>query len=252
MKNPFKGYEWDKRSKKNPFTYVPLSEIREKLEYGLQQTRKSERTRSVISKEEIEKFESKITTISNEEAWEIVLWSFYYSRGDGYLQILLLEYFRRKFKLQPDFNPKAPDADVIKKSISFRKGPIHDKHNQGGSEEYLSRTSLDLFEKYSPFLSGDIEKINSYRRSLLDPQMGDSQLYHLVKEMYSFDTETLKYKIVENITSVDETWKIRKNSERSNFLEIQSFLNNGKKIPGGKPYDDLWVELKERFGKVVI
>ena len=193
-----------------------------------------------VTREMLHLHENKQESLTLENAWDIIYASFYYSRADPFLQIMILEYFRRKYNLPQDFEVNSPTLLSIEKGEQFRRSAIH-KGLGGGS-------TANLYVDFVPFLSGDLDGINKYLNAGNDPQIGSSINSSKLKQIYALDEEKLKDEVVDYIIRLDNSWKAR-GSKRSHFEKILYSINNDAGVFGGEYYKKMFEDMKESFKK---
>lgn len=179
----------------------------------------------------MENSNEKKKSLSFKESWQVIFWSFYYSRGDQPTQNCLLEYFKRKNGFSFFIKVLPIPKKILQETIKFRKSRRH-------------KQTRDLAKIYS-----DRDLVSSSIKELLKQVniIKGAEVTTNSEELKRLPTEKLLNKIAYKITRLDRE---RQKSGFPNSHTTEHFLSDTK-MPGGKPYEQLRKDLLPLIKKML-
>ncbi len=187
--------------------------------------------------------------LTNDEAWDVMFWSFEYSRGSLRLQKHIIEYLRRHLNISESFGSAVAPDEIIKKVVARVRSGTHAGHVT--DKENFAEEMRKEFVKLQPYLAGDVAVIKKHAEAIGNTDNDDDYKQYLLEvgfeDIYKSSDEQLAKSTANVMLAADYHWVCGKGNKRT---PVTSYFDNPKR-PGGMPYDLLMCALKPAFEDLI-
>lgn len=190
-------------------------------------------------KEQFSKEANTKPRLTTEQTWDMIHWSFLYSRGQNKIQELIFELITRDYQLPKYFFFTPVPQKAITKASEFRSTPRHLKTD--AEEKRLLNSQLaraaGVEDRHKNIDSDTRLELNEISKLLI--------LASEHKGNFSESTnDEIKQKLSIALLARDHNWVVSRNSKISHIQKY--FLSNGK-VLGGHLYEKLFDSIRDNI-----